>query len=102
MPIFLENQVWVEITYFEGRGAEQDPLFGVSNSLWSPLTTIDGKDYYGNMKAVKVGDFIIHLAKQKRSSKQFMLCGVSVAADEATIFDMPPNTHWGDEWRKKI
>lgn len=93
---------WTEKTYIEGKGAEQDPLFGFSNSLWSPLTSIDGKDFYSNMKDLKAGDVIIHLAKEnRRSSKPYTLRGVSVVSKEAEMFTMPSNTIWGDKWRER-
>lgn len=93
---------WVEKTYIEGRGVEQHDSFGFSNSLWSPLTSIDGKEIYQNMKSVKKNDVILHLAKEKPESPEpFTLRGVSVVSKEAEIFDMPPNTKWGDKWREK-
>jgi len=93
---------WVEKTYIQGRGAELDASFEFSNSLWSPLTSIEGKGIYRNMKAVKPGDVIIHLAKEKaESSESYTLRGVSVVSKEAEIFDMPPNTRWGDKWREQ-
>lgn len=102
MKASMSVTVWVEKTYIEGRGDEQDPSFGFSNSLWSPLKSIDGKNIYRNMRDAKSGDVIIHLARNSReSSEPYTLQGVSVVSKEAEIFDMPPNTEWGDKWRKR-
>ena len=49
---------WIEKTYFKGRGEDLDEKYGLGRSLWSPQSSVDGKDIYYNMREVKKGDVV--------------------------------------------
>jgi hypothetical protein len=87
----IDTRAWVEKTIVKGRPDRQTGPHRLGEALWSPQAAADGRDIYANMREVKPGDVLLHLADNEAFT------GVSWAAEAVdTDFQGVSGTEWGD------
>jgi hypothetical protein len=81
--------VWVEKTLVQDRPDRQEGPDRLGVALWSPQRSTDGRDFYANMREVRVGDLVLHLTDNEA------ITGFSVVAEPLdTGFGRVPGTKW--------
>ena len=83
--------VWVEKTIVQSRRDRLEGPHRLGEALWSPQRSADGRDIYANMRAVQLGDLVLHLIDNDA------IAGTSVvAAPLDQSFNGVPGTDWAD------
>ena len=80
---------WVEKTLVQDRPDRLEGPNRLGVALWSPQRAADGRDFYANMRDVRVGDCVLHLTDNDA------ITGMSVVAEPLDIeFGGVPDTKW--------
>ena len=70
-------QYWIEKTVVSGRPDRQIGDHALGKALWSPQTSVDGRNTYSTMRDVQAGDVVLHL------TDNIEIKGMSIAAASA-------------------
>lgn len=79
------------MTIVSGRNHRKEGILALGKALWSPQRSKGGSDIYRNMRAIGVGDVVVHLIDNRE------IVGASQAAavvDDS--FKVPARTEWDD------